>query len=280
MTISAAAVRIAQRHLQAAGFEPGPVDGRLGPRTEEALDGALVARRDELSPRRADGILYGGSRPRKVTAFLQLLAHDAGIDAGPVDGWWGPRTDYAVMELSYFEEHGVLPHRWRDASSTLPNPHGWPLAREAELRAFYGDPAEPPLVAIEPPYPLRLNWDLRRTVSTVRCHEKVAASLLRILTRVGEHYGADGVRDLHLDRFGGCFAPRRVRGGSAWSTHAWGVALDFDTERNRLTWGFDRAAFARSEYEAWWGFWEQEGWVGLGRVANFDWMHVQAARWR
>lgn len=280
MTIPASAVRLAQRHLRQGGFEPGPVDGLLGPGTEGALDRALAARRGELSPRHAAGILAGGSRPRKVTAWLQLLAHDAGIDAGPVDGYWGPWTDYAVLELSYFEQHGVLPHRWRDAPATAENPHGWPLQSEAEMRAFYGEPGDPPLVAIEPPYPLRLDWDLRQPVSTVRCHEKVAESLLRVLTRVGDHYGPDRVRELHLDRFGGCFAPRRVRGGSGWSTHAWGIALDFDTERNRLSWGFDRAAFARPEYDDWWGFWEAEGWVGLGRVANFDWMHVQAARRR
>lgn len=31
------AVRIIQRDLQARGYDPGPVDGRLGPRTYRAL---------------------------------------------------------------------------------------------------------------------------------------------------------------------------------------------------------------------------------------------------
>jgi len=57
-----------------------------------------------------------------------------------------------------------------------------------------------------------------------------------------------------------------------------GGSADFDPERNRLQWGRDRAAFARPEYDAWWRQWEEEGWVSLGRTANFDWMHVQAAR--
>ena len=102
--------------------------------------------------------------------------------------------------------------------------------------------------------------------------------LQRMRLIVLAHYGPDGVRELRLDRYGGCFNPRKKRGGTSWSTHAWAIALDFDPERNRLQWGRERAAFARPEYHRWWELWEEEGWVSLGRVANFDWMHVQAAR--
>ena len=101
---------------------------------------------------------------------------------------------------------------------------------------------------------------------------------VQVLTRVLQHYGYERIKELRLDRWGGCYNERKKRGGTEWSTHAWGIAMDYDPERNRLTWGRDRAAFARPEYDRWWGFWEEEGWVSLGRVANFDWMHVQAAR--
>ena len=69
-----------------------------------------------------------------------------------------------------------------------------------------------------------------------------------------------------------------MRGGTRLSTHAWGIAIDWDPERNQLKWGRDRAAFADAAYEPWWQAWESEGWVSLGRERNFDWMHVQAAR--
>jgi hypothetical protein len=277
MHVPVNAVRIAQRRLRDRGFDPGPVDGRLGPRTEIALDRALAARRGDLSPRHAGDVL-GGSRRRKLTAWVQLLAADAGIDGGPADGWWGPQTDFAFGVLEHLEEHGEPPHPWRDFAGPAANPNGWPPESDAALRAFYGEPGTPPLELVGVPYPLRLSWDLRRHVDRVACHVKVAASLLRVLSGVLDHYGAEGVRELRLDRYGGCFAPRRKRGGTSWSTHAWGIALDFDPERNRLQWGRDRAAFARPEYDAWWALWEAEGWVSLGRVANFDWMHVQAAR--
>jgi hypothetical protein len=99
-----------------------------------------------------------------------------------------------------------------------------------------------------------------------------------VLAGVLGHYGPAGVRELRLDLYGGCFSPRKKRGGTSWSTHAWAVALDFDPERNRMPWGRDRAAFAHPEYDPWWALWESEGWVSLGRTADFDWMHVQAVR--
>jgi hypothetical protein len=277
MHIPVNAVRIAQRHLRDSGFDPGPVDGQLGPLTEAALDQALAARRDDLSPQHAEGIL-GRSRRRKITAYIQLLARDTGIDAGAIDGFWGPQTDFAFGVLEYFEAFGELPHPWRDFEGPAANPNGWPVEIEQDLRAFYGEPGTPPLVRIEAPYPLRLSWDLTTTVSSIACHERVADSVQRILAGVLDHYGLERARELRLDRYGGCFAARKKRGGTNWSTHAWGIALDFDPERNRLEWGFDRAAFAQPEYDRWWELWEEEGWISLGRVANFDWMHVQAAR--
>jgi hypothetical protein len=277
MNVPVNAIRIAQRHLEDGGFDPGPVDGQLGPGTEAALDRALRARRGELAPEQAEAIL-GQSRRRKVTAYLQLLARDAGVESGAIDGFWGPQTDFAFGALEHVEEHGEPPRPWRDFHGPVDNPNGWPLETDAELGAFYGQPGQPPLVRVEAPYPLRLSWDLNTAVSRISCHEKVAPSLERVLKRVLAHYAAAGVRELRLDRFGGCFNARKKRGGTSWSTHAWGIALDFDPERNRLQWGRDRAAFARPEYNRWWELWEEEGWVSLGRVANFDWMHVQAAR--
>ena len=279
MHLPVAAVRIAQRHLEAAGFAPGPADGILGPRTEAALDRALAARRDDIAPGDVAGVL-AGSRRRKLTAYVQLLACDAGIDSGPIDGYWGPQTDFAFGELEYFERFGRLPLPWRDVDGPEGNPNHWPPETGAALRAFYGEPGNPPLVEIEPPYPLRLSWALGTPVTRVACHRKVAASLQRVLARVFDAYGPARIRELRLDRYGGGFNARRKRGGTSWSTHAWGIALDFDPEHNRLQWGRDRAAFARPVYDPWWAAWEAEGWVSLGRAADFDWMHVQAARRR
>lgn len=279
MHIPVNAIRIAQRHLDEGGFNPGDIDGQLGPKTERALTRALTVRRDDLEPRHAEAIL-DGSRPRKVTAYLQLLAQDAGIDAGKIDGFFGPQTDFAVDQLEHIEEHGEPEPPWRDFTVPEANPNDWPFETEAELTAFYGEPGNPPMTLIDVPYPMKLSWDPGTPVTRISCHRKVAESLTRVLTGVREHYGLDGIEELRLDLFGGCFNARRKRGGTAWSTHAWAIALDFDPDRNRLNWTRERAAFARPEYDRWWELWEAEGWVSLGRIRNFDWMHVQAARRR
>ncbi len=273
--IPVAAIRLVQRHLKASGHEPGAVDGDLGPNTEAALDRLLADRMEDLKPGAADAI-RNGSRKRKLTAAIQLLAHDADIDAGPVDGLWGPQTDYGFDALQHVEEYDKPPRNWRDPSE-IPNPNGWPVEQEEALMDVYGEPGENQTM-IELPYPHRLAWDQRQIVTRTQCHERVADSVVRVLENVHEHYGMDRIRELRLDLYGGCFNKRRKRGGSAWSTHAWGIALDYDPEHNRLQWGRDRAAFARPEYDAWWAFWEEEGWISLGRAKNFDWMHVQAAR--
>lgn len=79
---------------------------------------------------------------------------------------------------------------------------------------------------------MRIAWDPAKTISRFSCHEKICAAARRVLVRVLDHYGPARIGELCLDRFGGCLNVRRMRGGSAWSTHAWGAAFDFDPERN------------------------------------------------
>jgi hypothetical protein len=159
----------------------------------------------------------------------------------------------------------------------LANPNVWPLEREVELIAFYGKPGTN-LVMLDLPYPLHLSWDLRSVVTRTQCNAKVKDSLERVLGQVLAHYGIQRIGSLRLDLFGGGFNLRKKRGSTNMSTHAWGIAFDFDPDHNQLKWTRDRASFARPEYDAWWRCWEDEGWVSLGRAKNFDWMHVQAAR--
>ena len=68
---------------------------------------------------------------------------------------------------------------------------------------------------------------------------------------------------------------RKKRGGSTWSAHAWGTALDFWPEVNSLRETHKTARFARGDYAAWFRCWEEQGFMSLGRCYDFDWMHVQ-----
>ncbi len=264
-------VRFAQRKLQAHGVTVDE-NGLLDEATERAVESQLK-RRPELPAAWKEW-----STTRKVVAFLQLLATDAGVDVGSIDGLWGPNTDFGYSSLRHLDEHGQLPPNWRDIPQPpVTNPNHWPAEDEPALRAFYG-PVGTHLKRVQLPYPHKLSWDKNVVLNSFSCHEMVGESLQRVLTQVFDHYGQERISKLGLDLFGGCFNKRKKRGGSSWSMHAWAIALDYDPERNRLHWNRNEARFARPEYDAWWRFWEAEGWVSLGRARNFDWMHIQAAR--
>lgn len=271
---SKSVVRVVQGLLRDEGYRIGAVDGIPGPKTGAALVKALGKRESRLPEGWASW-----PRTRLGTAYLQLCCHEHEIDAGKVDGYWGQVTDYAFGVLRELRETGRRPPLWRDIEPLDLNPNDWPVETMAAMTAFYGRPGAN-LVTVDIPYTHRLAWDRRVKVNRISCNRKVAASLVRVLTSVKAHYGPDGIDELGLDVYGGCFNNRKMRGGSRKSTHAWGIALDYHPDSNRLRWGRERAVFARPEYHKWWEFWEKEGWVSLGREKNFDWMHVQAAKLR
>lgn len=269
------AVIVVQTHLKGLGLFNGLADGAASPALEAAVLAALQRRTAEI-PAGATGFPH---RRREVMLF-QLLCKDRGIDCDPVDGFWGPVTQDAYERLVHLLDRGTLPPLWRDDEPSEANPHAWPrdTGNQAAMRAFYGPPGAPPITRVPVPWRMRLAWDRSQSVSHIGCHAKVAPSLGRVFQKVHAHYGDAELKRLRLDLFGGCFANRKKRGGSTWSTHAWAVALDFDPERNQLKWGRDRASLDHPDYDFWWHAWEAEGWVSLGRSRNFDWMHVQAAR--
>jgi len=262
------------RTLQTAlGFTANEVDGKYGETTGNAVAAALA----RFNPT-TEGDWRTWPEQRRALLCLQVFCRKAGFNPGDQDGLWGPQTDYASGQLAHLQANGQPPAPWRDEQGVPANPNVWPLERGADLTAFYGQPGEGNLVSIDLPYPMRLSWEPKTVVTRTRCNAKVKDSLGRVLRQVLAHYGLARVQALRLDLFGGGYNLRDKRGGSSLSTHAWGIAFDFDPDRNQLKWTRDRASFARPEYDPWWRCWEDEGWVSLGRTRNYDWMHVQAAR--
>ncbi len=270
--MNAAAIRVLQQSLIDEGLAPGGVDGKLGPNTYGAVEKALLKRQGKLP-----GAWPGWPNSRKTVAYLQCLCKENKIDVGTIDGFWGPQTDYAFDTLSQLLKSGEMPPPWRDKAPLAANPNNWPLQSEASLNTYFGHVGKNQTDLLLP-YPHRLSWDLTQAIRSFPCNVKVHDSAKRVLTRVFDHYGMERIRALRLDRWGGCLNVRKMRGGSSWSMHSWGIAIDFDPDRNQLKWGRDRAAFAQPDYDVWWRFWEEEGWISLGRTKNYDWMHVQAAK--
>lgn len=260
-----ARVRFIQEQLNARGFNCGKADGLAGKKTYAALD-------------KSGAVPTNWGKRRKLVGYIQWLAAAHDIDAGTFDGYWGPQTEFAYDALREQLDTGEPPAIWRPEELGRANPNRWPIqSPQKELVKFYGEPGKNQTY-LHVPYPHRLAWKLETDLTRFQCHEKVHDSLLRVLKRVASAYSLEQIRELRLDRWGGCLNVRKMRGGTKMSMHSWGIALDYDPSNNRLKWGRDRAGFARPEYDTWWKLWEEEGWISLGRHRNFDWMHVQAAR--
>ena len=143
----------------------------------------------------------------------------------------------------------------------------------------YGTPNETGegyLVKIELPYPMRIAWDTDSIVTTMMCHRLVADKLKAIFNDILIQYGYDKIKELGIDLFGGCFNYRRMRNGSAWSMHAWGIAVDLDPARNTLKETSKTARFARPEYKPMIDIFYHHGFISLGVEKGFDYMHFES----
>ena len=102
----------------------------------------------------------------------------------------------------------------------------------------------------------------------------------RIWQRTLDYYGMQKIQELGINLFGGCLNVRPIRGGSTWSMHSWGIAVDIDPDRNALHTSWKDSQMSKPEYKKFVEFWYDEGAINLGKEANFDSMHFQFARLR
>jgi hypothetical protein len=114
-----------------------------------------------------------------------------------------------------------------------------------------------------------------KRISKFRCHKKVADSLIKILKKIGEKYGKNREIMEEAEDFGGVFNFRNKRGGSTYSVHAWGAAIDLDADDNtfRDSWPMqsDMPLEIMEEFA-------KEGWLSAGAFWGYDSMHFQATR--
>lgn len=146
--------------------------------------------------------------------------------------------------------------------------------------AKYGTPNEAGtyLVTIKLPYPMRIAWDTSTKVTRMRCHKDVAKNFEAVFADLLAHYGYDKIVELGIDLFGGCFNFRKMRGGSDWSKHSWGIAIDLDPARNKLKETSRTARFARPEYKPMIEIFYKHSFISLGREKNYDWMHFEIGK--
>lgn len=263
-----------QRLLAADGAYTGAIDGDFGPKSEGAVEKVLTARKP-------DALTWSTKRQRIAAA--QAILRSLGFEPGTVDGYLGDLTREAFNAWDYRQTYGrgeILPGR--EVSVPVRTgllPAGtWPT--QAGCESYFGPAGGPRCTAgtVILPIPFRIAWNRSQKIAKFSCHALVAEPLTAIYREAVAHYGAEKFQTLGLDLWGGCYNYRKMRGGSALSMHAYGIAVDHDPERNQLRWGRDRAAFAKPVYDAWWAIVEATGAISLGREANYDWMHFQFAR--
>lgn len=231
-----------QSRLTAHGYSPGPIDGQIGPNTIAAI--RAFEKRHKLP--------VNGTADELVVRALRA-----------------PASAVTPKEMS------AIPDRDVDPKSSVVVANDWP--RQAHVNSFYGNVGTNQ-TRIEIPFDMFLAWDPARRIRKMTLHKKVAPSAERVLNEIAEIYPSEDRRALGLHLFGGSLNVRRMRGGSRYSMHSWGIAIDFDPLRNRLKWKSPRARLSHPDALPFWEAWEAEGWLSLGRARNFDWMHVQAAR--
>jgi hypothetical protein len=173
------------------------------------------------------------------------------------DGFWGPRSTAACQ--AYLR-------------GLMPRPSPWPASGQAALKAYYGDPAKGEVARQLVPIDvtgLGVQFD-GREVTTIRCHRRVADSLLRVLRALSEQ----GYRHL-LAKYAGVYNHRPMRGGSSWSLHAYGAAIDLAPATNGLhTHWPTRATMPLEVME----IFAREGWLPAGAFWSRDAMHFQATQ--
>jgi len=102
-------LRVVQSLLEYLGWSPGPVDGKSGPRTRNAIAGFQRSQGAVLTGEADAGLLaaleadtrrgFGRNRVADIRLVQQLLAI-RGFDTGGIDGLVGPRTRAAIAALT------------------------------------------------------------------------------------------------------------------------------------------------------------------------------------
>lgn len=212
---------------------------------------------------------------KKTVEAIQRALQADGYYRDKIDGDFGKNSRAALDTAIAVAKTPVV----SVASPLLPKPTDLTKLTTAQIVQKYGQPSNDGeyLVMIDLPYPMRIAWDLPKTVSRMRVHRLAADRFKAVFNDLLKHYGLAEIQRLGIDLFGGCFAYRKMRGGSDWSRHSWGIAIDLDPVRNQLRESKTTARFARSEYAAMLGIFAQHGFINYGVAFDYDWMHFELA---
>jgi hypothetical protein len=183
----------------------------------------------------------------------QIQAVQERIGTTP-DGFWGPKSIAACQ---------------KHLRAMMPKDSNWPGTSQAALQGFYGSPGDESKLVNLDVQGLGVHYD-GKAVKTIRCHQRVADSLRRVLEDI-----AAGPHAAILATYAGVYNNRPMRGGSLPSLHARGAAIDLLPDTNRLSQSWPVSATMPLEVmEAF----AREGWLAAGAFWGRDAMHFQTTK--
>jgi hypothetical protein len=195
---------------------------------------------------------------RRNIAVQQLVLMRLGFDPGKIDGLVGPQTTFA-FELARSRDPEALAtfkdDDRRRKPLVQPKSNVWPKQSASSMDKFFGAKGTNQ-GSLKLPFPMRIAWAKDQTITKMTLNKKVIESAGRAFEKIASRYDARARQRLGMDLFGGSLNVRRMRGGSAWSIHSWGCAIDFDPERNQLKWKRPKATLSSAECADFWEFWD------------------------
>ena len=115
------------------------------------------------------------------------------------------------------------------------------------------------------------------STATVKVHKAVKSRVEAIFSQTAAAYTPAEIEELGLNKYSGCYNKRKTTGGSSYSIHSWGVAIDIDAGRNPMS-STGKEPLAREKAKKFWQIVEANGGHSMGRNFGYDWMHFQFAK--
>lgn len=144
------------------------------------------------------------------------------------------------------------------------------------VQELIGSPGErsfrPGLVRVPTPFPFSTRWEPNAGIREIEFHRYGACALKRALEKTWKHYG-ENVHTLGISTLHRSYSPIKRSGSNRPSLHAWGLAIDLDSEGNPMIASGDASKFSGPKYAKLLDIFQTEGFVNMGRRNGTNWGH-------